>query len=97
MRDRTRAEAGLVGENAAGNAALHADEQTADGTARESLRVKRADKNGSQHAGQTRNVQDNHAKPQKHIQKRHKRHELFAHTADALDAAQQHHGNEHCA
>ena len=42
MRDRTRAEAGLIGENAAGNAALHADEQTADGTARESLRVKRA-------------------------------------------------------
>ena len=95
MGDGTRAKAGLVGEDAAGDALLHTDEQAADGAAREGRRVERTCKDGLDHRREALNVQNNDAHSQHDVEQCHEGHQPFTDAADALDAAQQHHGDEH--
>ena len=95
MGDGARTEAGLVGEDAAGDAFLHAEEHTADGTARERSGVERARDDGLQHIGQTLHIEHHDAYRQHHIEQCHERHQLLRDAANALDAAQQHHGHQH--
>ena len=90
MGDGAGAKAGLVGEDAAGDTLLHADEQTADGAAREGSGIERTGNDGLEHIGQTLKIQHHDARGQRDIEQRHKGHQLFAHAANALDAAQQH-------
>ena len=89
------AEAGLVGEDAAGDALLHTEKDAADGTARKGCGVKRPHHDGLQHRREPPDVQDDHAQCQHHIEQGHKRHQLLRDAADPLDAAQQHHGHQH--
>ena len=95
MGDGTSAKAGLVGEDAAGDALLHTDEQAADGAAREGRRVERTCKDGLDHRREALNVQNNDAHSQHDVEQCHEGHQPFTDAADALDAAQQHHGDEH--
>ena len=50
---------------------------------------------GLQHIGQAGQVEPYYAHSQHDVEQRHEGHQLFAHAADALDAAQQHHGHHH--
>ena len=95
MGNRTRAQTRLVGEDAARNALLHTHEQAADDAARERRRVERALEDGLKHARQPFKIQQHHADAQHDVEQRHERHQLFAHAADAFDAAEQHHGHQH--
>ena len=95
VSDGTGAEAGFVGEDAAGDALLHADEQAADGAAGEGSGVEGTGHDGLQHIGQAGQVEPYYAHSQHDVEQRHEGHQLFAHAADALDAAQQHHGHQH--
>ena len=95
MGDGTRAKACLVGEDAAGDALLHTDEQAADGAAREGRRVERTCKDGLDHRRKALNVQNNDAHSQHDVEQCHEGHQPFTDAADALDAAQQHHGDKH--
>ena len=95
MGNGTGAKAGLVGENAAGHTLLHTDEQAADGAAGERCRVERTRNDGLEHIGQALKVQHHNAHGQHDVEQSHKGHQLFAHAANALDAAQQHHGHQH--
>ena len=95
MGDGAGAKAGFVGEDAAGNALLHADKQAADGAAGEGRRVEGAGKNSFQHQRETWEIQHHNAHRQHDVKQRHKGHEALAYAANALDAAQQHHGDQH--
>ena len=95
MGDGAGAKAGLIGEDAAGNALLHTEEDAADGTAGEGLRVKCTADDGGQHRREAPVVDDHDTQRQHHIEQCHERHQLLGHAADALDAAQQHHGHHH--
>ena len=93
--DGAGAEAGLIGEDAAGNALLHTEEDAADGTAGEGLWVKCTADDGGQHRREAPVVDDHDAQCQHDVEQCHKRHQLLGHAADALDAAQQHHSHHH--
>ena len=95
MGDGAGAKAGLIGKDAAGDALLHADEQAADGAAGEGSGVEGTGHDGLQHIGQAGQVEPYYAHSQHDVEQRHEGHQLFAHAADALDAAQQHHGHQH--
>ena len=95
MGDGAGAKAGFVGEDAAGNALLHADKQAADGAAGEGRRVEGAGKNSFQHQRETWEIQHHNAHRQHDVKQRHKGHEALAYAANTLDAAQQHHGDQH--
>ena len=95
MGDGAGAKAGLIGKDAAGDALLHADEQAADGAAGEGSWVEGTGHDGLQHIGQAGQVEPYYAHSQHDVEQRHEGHQLFAHAADALDAAQQHHGHQH--
>ena len=69
--DGTSAKAGLVGEDAAGDALLHTDEQAADGAAREGRRVERTCKDGLDHRREALNVQNNDAHSQHDVEQCH--------------------------
>ena len=93
--DGAGAEAGLIGEDAAGDALLHTEKDTADGTAGEGLRVECTADDGGQHRREAPVVDDHDAQCQHDVEQCHERHQLFGDAADALDAAQQHHGHHH--
>ena len=95
MGDRAGAKTGLVGKDAAGNALLHTDEQTADGAAGKGSGVERTRHDGFQHIGQAGEVEHHHAHRQHNVEQRHKGHQLLAYAANALDAAQQHQRHQH--
>lgn len=70
--DGAGAQTGLIGEDAAGNALLHTEENAADGTAREGPWVKRAAHDGGQHRREAPDVQNDNAQRQHHIEQCHK-------------------------
>ena len=96
MGDGASTEAGFVGEDATGNTLLHTEEDASDSTTGKGFRVKRAQHNGRQDRRELLDIQDDDAQSQHDIEQSHERHQLFGHAANALDAAQQDHCDQHC-
>ena len=89
MGDGSGTQTGFVGEDAAGNALLHAHKEAAHHAAGKGGGVERTLKDGGEHSGHPVDAQHDQTDAQHDVQHRHHRHQLFGNTADALETADQ--------
>ena len=87
MGDGAGAKTCLIGENAPGNALLHAQKEAAHNAAGDGGGLEGTLENGGEDRGNGLDSGNDDAKRQNHIQQSHQGHQLLADLADALDAA----------
>ena len=89
MGNRGSTKTGFIGEDAAGNTLLYGGEHGAYYAAGHSGGVEGALNDGGERRREIPDVNNDNAKTQHHIQKRHNGNQTLRHMTDALDAAQQ--------
>lgn len=90
MGDGSGTKTGLVGEDAAGYAALHTCEEASDDASGYRLRVERALKDHGEHERDAACVEQYHAESKQDVEKRHERNQFLSHVSDTLNAAKKH-------
>ena len=94
MGNRGSTKTGFIGEDAAGNTLLYGGEHGAYYAAGHSGGIERALNDGGERHREIPDVNNDNAKTQHHIQKRHNGNQTLCHMTDALDAAQQDHADQ---
>ena len=89
----TGTETGFVGEDAAGNALLHADEEAAHDTAGDGGGIECTLENGGENSRNTADVQNDQTDTQGDVQHSHEGNQPLGDPADALDTADEDQGN----
>ena len=89
MGNRGSTKTGFIGEDAAGNTLLYGGEHGAYYAAGDRGGIEGALNDGGERRREIPDVNNDNAKTQHHIQKRHNGNQTLRHMTDALDAAQQ--------
>ena len=96
MSDGRRAEAGLVGEDAPGEAVLHGlEDYIAEDAAAHGFKAERTGENLAKGAGDHGGIAQDHAQADDNVKERHKGHQIAGDRADAVEAAQDHDAHQH--
>ena len=92
MGDGTCTKAGLVGEDAPGDAFFHTHKEGSDHSAGDSRRIKGAVYDRGEYSGNPVNVKQNYSDSEHDIKQRHKGNQLFRHASDSFDASEKNQG-----
>ena len=88
MGDGSRSKARFVGEDATGDAFLHAHKEGSDHAACDGRRVKCPVNNRRKYGGNPVNIEKNHAEGEHDIEQRHKGNQFLRHASDSFDSAE---------
>ena len=95
MGDGAGTETCFVREDATGNALLHADEEAAHDAASNGGGIEGTLENGGKHSGNLADIHNDKAQTQYDVQQGHEGHQTLGDLADALDTANEDHGDNH--